>query len=188
MSTGEEAVFCSQAFPCHWYLKQHSLALQRQRAEQSIMHTLCLTKPIKQIPNEEDSSLKKRILLTQPQDTADMQTKLKKSVLQNCKDALAGYLSQIFCFVLFSSSNLHFSECYMRNLSSIVFDSFRAQCPTGLNDGTLPLELIIQFVMALIVFSNVFLTRALFFPLQIHCMNNKQSFSLIIVLRCFMPP
>lgn len=67
----------------------------------------------------------------------------------------------------------------MRNLSSIVFDSFRAPSPTGLNDGILPLELFIHFVMALIVFSNIILTHVLFFFLfhfKICCLNNKQVF------------
>ena len=73
MSTGDKAVFCSQAFSGLCYLKQISLALQRQSAEQSIMCTLCLTKPIGQtLPEEKISLLKKCIIFTQPQDTADM--------------------------------------------------------------------------------------------------------------------
>lgn len=45
--------FCSQALSGLCYLKQISFALQRQSAEQSIMCTLCLTKPTGQILPEE---------------------------------------------------------------------------------------------------------------------------------------
>lgn len=72
-STGDKAVFCSQAFSGLCYLKQITLPLQRQSAEQSILCTLCLTKPIGQtLPEEKISLLKKCTIFTQTQDTADV--------------------------------------------------------------------------------------------------------------------
>lgn len=73
MFTGDKAIFCSQAFSGLCYLKQISLASQRQHAEQSIMCILCLPKPLGQSLTEENVSLlKKCIIFTQPEDRADI--------------------------------------------------------------------------------------------------------------------
>lgn len=125
----------------------------------STMSTLCLTNPMgADSPRRKGKSTKKMCNFHSATGHSRYVKQARKSLFwKERKNALAEHLSQVF------SRISHFPEFYMRNPSPIAFDSFRASRPTRLTDRRLPLELIIYFVMALMVFSNVFLTRAVFF-------------------------
>lgn len=98
MCTGDRAVFCRQALSGLCYLKQISFALQRQSAEQSIMCTLCLTRPIGEILPEEKIRLwKKCIILLSHETEMTREWSLESHNFgKHFKDALAKELSQYF--------------------------------------------------------------------------------------------
>lgn len=80
------------------YLKRISFALQRQSAEQSIMCTLCLTRPIGEILPEEKIRLwKKCIILLSHETEMTREWSLESHNFgKHFKDALAKELSQYF--------------------------------------------------------------------------------------------